>query len=56
MKPVMNAARMKECMQRGGTREQCMKEVYPEKSGGAGKKSSKKSSKKAPPAKSGRPY
>lgn len=42
----MNAERLKKCMDRGGTREQCMKEVYPER--GGTKKKSKKAPERAP--------
>jgi hypothetical protein len=40
MKPMMNEAKVKACMKRGGSRAQCMKDAYPDK----GKSSSKKKS------------
>ncbi len=47
MKPMMNEAKVKACMKKGGSRAQCMKEAYPDKKGGDAKKK-KSSSKKNP--------
>ena len=43
-RPAMNAARVAKCVKSGRTRADCMKEIYPGKSGG------KKGKSKKPPA------
>lgn len=31
MQPMMNAAKVKACMKKGGSRERCMRQAYPER-------------------------
>lgn len=42
MRPTMNRQKVEQCVKRGGSREKCMKEAYPERGGEKGGKRSKK--------------